>query len=176
MKYRLFVMTWLMTVLLAATAAAQQTDLRKTIETMLGGFEETATDAQWQALGEDAVKHLVVIGKDDSRLVSQRARAVSALGNFNTEMSVTYLAIVLEHDEPAALQRNALRALARTGGGAKVTLIGGFLGHEDSALREAAAHALGLIATDEARALMEARRAIETSTAVRRALDEELAR
>ena len=77
MKHNLIWMSWLLAMFLATGAAAQTTDLRQTIETMLGGFEETATDAQWQALGEDAVKHLVVIGKDDSRLVSQRARAVS---------------------------------------------------------------------------------------------------
>ncbi len=163
-----------------ATPALAQTDdggdLRSTVEAMLGGFERPATDDDWQVLGARAVPHLLAIAADESVARSTRARAVAALGNFDSPESITYLAGLLAPGGDAVLQRKALRSLARTGGATHLTLIGGYLESEDTVLRESAAHALGLIATDEARAALEARRAIETSTAVQKAIDEELAR
>jgi len=162
---------------LAAPATAQTTDdLRTTVETLLGGFEKPATDAEWQALGEGAVPHLQAIAADGEFPRSTRARAVAALGNFATPEVIGYLAGLLAPGGDEVLQRKALRALARTGGAAQLEPIAGFLAHDSSVLREAAAHALGLIGTPEAKAALEARRAVETSTAVTKAIDEELAR
>lgn len=164
---------------IATPAVAQSTDgadLRSTVETMLAGFEKTATDAEWQALGPEAVPHLLAIADDGSGTRSTRARAVNALGNFATPEVVSFLAALLAPGGDSALQRKALRSLARTGGADQLSRIAGFLENEDSVLREASAHALGLIGTEEARAALQTRRAVETSTAVQKAIDEELAR
>ncbi|MDP7112914.1 MAG: HEAT repeat domain-containing protein, partial [Myxococcota bacterium] len=68
------------------------------------------------------------------------------------------------------------RSLARTAGAEQLATIASYLEHESSVLRESAAHALGLVGTAEARSALEARRIVETSTAVQKAIDEELAR
>jgi HEAT repeat protein len=122
------------------------------------------------------VPHLLAIAGDETRRTSERARAISALGNFATDDVKVYLTTVLTEQAHNSLQRNALRSLARTGGAERLALIASFLAHEDSTLREASAHALGLVGTDEAHAALQARRAAETSEAVIAAIDEELAR
>ncbi len=166
-----------MVVGLAATAGAQTTDdVRATVETMLGGFEKPASDGEWQAHGEEAIPHLLSFAGDESLPRSTRARAVAALGNFSTPEVVTYLSGLLAPGGDDVLQRKALRSLARTAGAEQLATIASYLEHESSVLRESAAHALGLVGTAEARSALEARRIVETSTAVQKAIDEELAR
>ena len=160
----------------AMAQSNESSDLRSTVETMLAGFEKTATDAEWQALGPEAVPHLLAIAGDGEGTRSTRARAINALGNFATPDVVTYLSGLLAPGGDATLQRKALRSLARTAGAEQLPLIAGYLEHDDAVLREAAAHALGLIGTEEARQALQARRSVETSTAVRKAIDAELAR
>jgi HEAT repeat protein len=162
---------------LAAPAAAQTTDdMKATVETMLGGFEKPAADDEWQALGAAAVPYLLSFAGDGALPRSTRARAVAALGNFPAPEVVTFLCGLLAPGGDDVLQRKALRALARTAGAEQLALIAGYLAHDSSVLRESAAHALGLVGTAEARSALEGRRAVETSTAVQKAIDEELAR
>jgi HEAT repeat protein len=161
---------------LPATAETKSAELRQTVESMLGGFERPASDDEWAALGADAVPHLLDIAQDAGQPRSTRTRAVSALGNFSTPEVVTYLEEVLAPKGDAAMKRQALRALARTGGVKKIDAIGGYLQSEDSTLREAAVHALGLMNAQEATALMETHQASETSSAVLKAIEEELTR
>ncbi len=159
-----------------APAAAQEPDLRETVLTMLGGYEApAAADADWVALGAGAAPHLLAIAADGAQPTSRRARAIAALGNFPGADVESYLASVLSEPVHNSLQRNALRSLARTAGASRLSLIASFLAHEDSTLREAAVHALGVIGTPEARAAIEARRPVETSSAVTAAMDAELA-
>ncbi len=160
----------------ALAQSNESSDLRSTVETMLAGFEKTATDPEWQALGPEAVPHLLAIARDEAGTRSTRARAINALGNFPSPEVVGYLAGLLAPGGDSTLQRKALRSLARTGGEEQLTLIAGYLEHEDTVLREAAAHALGIVGTDAARQALQTRRAVETSTAVQKAIDEELAR
>ena len=159
---------------LALPAVAQTTDVRKTVETLLGGIEKPAGDDEWVALGDVAVPHLLAIAGDEGTTRSTRARAVAALGNFSGEEVVGFLRQVLDSGD-ATLQRKALRSLARAGGAAELERIGAFLDSENTTLREAAAHALGILGTDEARAALTARLAVETSTAVTATIEEELA-
>jgi len=166
-----------LTALLAAPVTAQETDedLRRSVETLLGGFEKPAGDADWAALGEPAVPHLLAIARDEAQPRSTRARAITAMGNFDTPDVRSYLVEILDSGD-ATLQRKALRPLARTAGAEEMSRIAGFLDSDNTTLREAAAHALGLIGTDEARALLTARLAVETSEAVTQAIEEELSR
>ena len=162
--------------LLAAPAAAEESsdDLRGTVETMLGGLETTATAEQWAALGEGAAPILLEIAGDESQRKSTRARAVAALGNFAQPEVVAFLEGLLAPGGDKVLQRKALHALAKAGGAAQLERIAGFLGSDDTTLREAAVHALGVLGTPEAKARLEAHRATEGSTAVLKAIDEEL--
>ena len=160
----------------AAAQPAAEGDARASVEAMLGGFESAASDEEWQTLGAVAVPHLLAIAVDESVPRSTRARAVAALGNFPTAESVALLTGLLAPGGDSVLQRKALRALARTAGDAHTPLIAGYLESEDTVLREAAAHALGIVGTGAARNALLARREVETSTAVQKAIDEELAR
>jgi len=175
---RLAIVTLVLGLLAAAPAAAEPSDgdLRLTVETMLGGLESTSTNEQWAALGDGAVPHLLAILGDEGQKRSTRARAVAALGNFPTPEVVTALNALLEPDGDKVLQRKALHALARTGGVDQLDRIQAFLASDDTTLRQAAVHALAVIKTDAARAALEAHRAVESSTAVTKAIDEELAR
>lgn len=161
---------------LPAAAQTDSTDMRQTVESMLGGFERPASDDEWAALGSDAVPHLLAIAQDSGQARSTRTRAVSALGNFATPEVVTYLVEVLAPKGDAAMKRQALRALARTGGVKKIDVIGGYLQDEDTTLREAAVRALGLMNAQEATTLMESHQGAETSSAVLKAIEEELTR
>ena len=161
---------------LPVTAQAKDDDMRHTVEVMLGGFERPATDDEWMALGDAAVPHLLDIAQDSGQPRSTRTRAVSALGNFGTPDVVTYLETVLEPKGDAAMQRQALRSLARAGGAKKIDLIGGFLTSEDTTLREAAVRALGLMNAEAATTLLRTHQGAETSTAVLEAIEEELTR
>ncbi len=161
---------------LPASAQTKSTDLRGTVEAMLGGFEQPASDEEWQAVGADAVPHLLDIAQDSGQPRSTRTRAVSALGNFSTPEVVAYLEEVLAPKGNSAMQRQALRALARTGGVKKIDVVGGFLQSEDTTLREAAVRALGLMNAEAATTLLKSHQASETSTAVLTAIEEELTR
>jgi len=173
---RLAMWTLALGLLVAAPAAAEEAadDLRLTVETMLGGLETTATAEQWAALGEGAAPILLEIAGDESQRKSTRARAVAALGNFGQPEVVSFLEGLLAPGGDKVLQRKALFALAKAGGADQLERIAGFLGSEDTTLREAAVHALGEIGTPAAKAKLEAHRAGESSTAVLEAIDEEL--
>jgi len=169
---------WLvLAALLTAPAAAQTTDedLHKSVETLLAGFEKPAGDDDWAALGVAAVPHLLAIAQDEVQPRSTRSRAITALGNFDTPEVRAYLVTVLESGD-STLQRKALRPLARTAGAEELARIGGFLDSDNSTLREAAAQALGVIGTEEAKSLLSARLEVETSEAVTKTIEEELAR
>lgn len=159
----------------AAQPAGGDADLRLTVETMLGGLESTAGNEEWAALGESAVPHLLAIAADEGQRRSTRARAVAALGNFATPEVIAYLDGLLVPGGDEVLQRKALHALARTAGADGLERIQGFLTSDDTTLREAAVHALAVIKTDAARAALTAHRGAESSTAVQKAIDEELA-
>ena len=163
--------------LLAAPASAQTTDddLRKSVETLLGGLENPAGDADWAALGEAAAPHLVAIAQDEAQPRSTRSRAITAMGNFDTAEVRGYLVEVLESGD-ATLQRKALRPLARTAAADELARIAGFLDSDNTTLREAAAQALGVVGTEEAKSLLSARLEVETSEAVTKKIEEELAR
>ena len=161
---------------LPASAQTDTSDLRQTVETMLGGFESPASDDEWAALGTGAVPHLLDVAQDSGQPRSTRTRAVSAMGNFATPEVVAYLEEVLAPKGDAAMQRQALRALARAGGIKKIDVVGGYLQSEDTTLREAAVHALGLMNAEEATTLLESHQGSETSSAVLKAIEEELTR
>ncbi len=158
-----------------AVADASDEDVRQTVEAMLAGFEKPADDAAWVTFGDQAVPHLLAIAGDEGRPRSTRMRAVAAMGNFDRPEVRAHLRDVLTAGD-APLQRKALRSLAMIAGADELPLLASFLDVDDTTLREAAAHALGTVGTAEARAALEARRARETSTAVLKAIDEELAR
>lgn len=91
---------------------ANQAELRQRIETYLGYFETTVPDAQWKALGPQAVPILNEIAKS-AGLPSRRAHALGGLVVLQGKDAQPLLSkLSLDEGEPLIVRLVAVRGLA----------------------------------------------------------------
>src|SRR5512145_2798450 len=122
------------------TASAEPTaQLRERIGVMLRAPEYTPTEAEWKALGPDAVAVLREIALDEKVLVLRRGRAAIALGYFKTDSSREALTrLVVDEDAPWLLRGKAGHAMASAYGKDSLPLLEPLLAAKHRRLREAA--------------------------------------
>ena len=170
---RLLVLALLLSPAFTPEAASAQAPRREVIEELLGGFESSATEAEWRAMGESTVPVLVAIFDDASEPQPVRLRAVWAARFFATDASRRFLTrVASDPSQPGMVVRSAAQSLAAAFDRSSVPTIAPLLAHADPAVREATIAALGRVGGPEARAALLARRGRETelSAALERAL------
>ena len=158
-------------------AAAQQTQVAKQVDALLGGIEYVPKASEWTALGPEAAQVLVSIAKAKQERPSRRARAISALAHFPTPETRTFLeTIASDPTLKTVLRRKALRALSHAYQGEALAFVQGFVAVEDKHLREAAVKSLAEIGTPQARLILEERRKVESAAFVRETIEKSLRR
>ena len=156
---------------------AQDQITRPVIETMLSGFEDVPSLAEWRALGPAVVPLLIAIHDDTQVIQPVRLRAVEAMGAYSTPAARAFLLRVMnDPHEGTIVVREAAEALAQSGGASAVAPIARLLQSPDRTLREGAIVALGRIDLATARHELEQQLPRETDADLRRQIGALLAR
>ena len=149
-------------------AQAQTQPTRAVIESMLSGFEDVPSLAEWRALGPSAVPLLIAIHDDAQMIQPVRLRAVEAMGAFSSAPARTFLLRVMnDPHEGTFVVREAAEALAQSAGEDAVQPITRLLRAADRGLREGAIIALGRIDAESARHELQLQLARETDADLR---------
>ncbi len=169
----------LLCVALAAPALAAPAR-KNTVRANLQARELVPMSAEdWKKLGHGVDALLDEAFHDRTLLLAHRARALGALAKVGgPRADRTLSAVLADRRAQPALLAVAVEAYAAHLGGAHPAVALGhgkrLLAHEDWLVRQAAARALGRLATTGARAALSARRAREPHGAVKVAIDEAL--
>lgn len=165
--------TLLVMLLVAALAPSARADeaLRAKVVDLLSAYEDPAGAAEWRALGVGAGAELYALAQDTSLSHTRRAGAVYALGFFPTDTHRALLAgLATTEGSDALLRRKAVYALGTGWGDGALPELSRALAAPDTQLRNAAARALGKVATVGARDALRARLDVEADPAVRTTL------
>lgn len=175
---RLSVFALLVGLSLAPRLVHAQTQVsRAAIETMLSGFEDVPSLAEWRALGPTVVPVLIAIHDDAQVIQPVRLRAVEAMGAYSTDEARTFLIRVMnDPHEGTIVVREAAEALAQSAGEGGIEPISRLFRSSDRSLREGAIVALGRIEGESARHQLELQRARETDADLRAQITALLAR
>jgi hypothetical protein len=129
--------------LVVPSIAFAQPPSRDTVRSMLMGYEQVPSAAQWQALGPETLGVLVSLYDDAAQPPFVRLRAVGAVAAFPTPAARTFLlAVARANGQGDLMIREAVLALGRAFGAAARIEIRTFLTHREPVVREAAATAL----------------------------------
>ncbi len=156
-------------VLLMPLASAWAGPQRDAVMDVLNAYEDVPTQADLAALGDGIDQELMEIADDHAVPSTRRGRAISALQHYRTDAVRAFLDAHVDAADKGILRRKSVYSLAAWGDAA-VDKIATALADDDVQLRIAAASALGSIGTDEAKAALTARQAVESETAVSDAL------
>jgi len=100
--------------LAAAPAAVRDPALARRIDRLLGPIERAPTDAQWRALGPEAIPELERIAADRHTRASRRARAVEGLASLGGPRAETaVLAAVRDQGAPWPVRAAGARGAGR---------------------------------------------------------------
>lgn len=151
-----------MTLALALAApnamAAPSEKVTQQVHTLLSAPEDVPSAAEWQKLGTDAAEVLRTIALDEKTLVVKRGRAAVALQYFKSDASQQTLVTLVQNDKAFWLLRGkAARSLVVSYGDAALTHVQPLLAHDSKRLREEAIKAVGLVASEQSRAVLTAR-------------------
>ena len=166
-------LTTLLALGLSGPAAADE--LRGPIMDLLNAYEGAPTTEQLAALGDGVTGELMAIAADGEVASSRRGRALSALGGFPSDDTLSFLSGQLaDGDASSILRRKAAYALAAGWGDASVEPLAAALSDDDVQLRIAAAGALAGVSGDAAKGALSARLEAEDSEAAREAIEKAL--
>jgi len=168
-----------------APSVAGAAPSRAQIERLLAGFESFPSEAQVRELGPDVDAALIAYAEDASLSPLRVVRAIAALRLAPSSKARAWLRAYVEREAPTADGPRSLRVAAALGaltayGADSGPLLVAQLGHEQVAIRQAAAAALVQVRWPEARGPITARLAVERDAPVAgflrralRALDEQ---
>jgi hypothetical protein len=178
MKKRIFLgLTLVLALAAPAAQAAPSAKLTRQVHTLLNAPEHVPSAAEWQKLGPDAAEVLRSVALDEKTLLLRRGRAATALAYFpSTDSKAALVALVGADRVPWLLRGKAAGALAAAWRAEALAPLAPLLAHDHKRLREAAVKAVGLVETDEARALLEARLAKEKNDSLKKLIQATLAR
>jgi HEAT repeat protein len=157
---------------------AAQAQLASQVSALLGGLEHAPEAHEWEALGPEAAVILQQIAADPSQLATTRARAISALANFDDPQTRPFLESVLtDGAHPELLKRNAVTVLSLKHGVEALPVIAPLLAAESYNLRETAVRAVARLSVEspKAKASLQARLPVEESGALRALIEQSLA-
>lgn len=163
--------------LAAAEPAALSADAHARMMGLLRSYEYQPTAADFAQLGEGTRDALIAVALDEAELPLVRGRAAYALGWFPDEVSRRALLELLAHPDLSDLiLRRAIDGLANGFGTDAVSTIAPYLDDERTAVREAAAAALGRVGGAAALRALRRRAGRETDDVVRATLEREIRR
>lgn len=147
-------------------------DMEASVNALLNGYERVPTAEDWKRLGPTAYTVLDRLIASPDTLPSVKSRAISSLVHVQNPEALPRLeGLVKDAALAPPLRATAVLALAARGGQPTQTTLAPLLQNPDARVREAAARALGRLASPTAREALELRLADEKDTAVRQAIE-----
>lgn len=156
---------------------ADDAQIKSAVTSLLSGLEYAPTPEEWRALGPEAAEILRQTASDPTQLATTRARAISALANFDDPATRPFLEAVLSNEaHPEILRRNAVTVLSLRHGAEVLPLIAPFTASPSFTMRETAIRATARLAIDspDAKALLATRLPVEPSDTIKTVIEQSL--
>ncbi|MBK8171801.1 MAG: HEAT repeat domain-containing protein [Sandaracinaceae bacterium] len=156
---------------LLTTTALATSPSRQRVRELLSGFEGGASHETWAALGAETLPVLIDVYNTTSEPPFVRIRAVSAVANFPSEATRTFLrTVATQQGQSELLIREAVSSMARAFGESAEQDLLPFLTHASTTVRVGAVRAIATLHTENATRALQARLSLERDAQVRDAL------